>query len=692
MQVNNQKDLLKKRRLPDHFSELIDALSDIVFQLDDQGCITYLYSEGEENPFDLHKEDVIGRELKEVFPVSVTHHLDNAFTEAQRQGKLQVVRFSVKQRGKEKNFEGRIIPTGGKNAHRKSAIVILRDITADVNSREYFNLIKKIFEESTEGMMIFSPRSNKVFFNEAFFRMFGLKLDENPGKRIEDFERFFKAEQFAMIRESIRKHGSYHGEATLIRPDGSRISVWLNYDRLQKVESDGDGTYEIAILTDISELQEFQEELHFSATHDVLTGLPNRRLLMNHLEQAIQRCVRNHRSGALFFIDLDDFKQVNDTLGHSAGDTVLTECAKRIRSAIRKSDIFGRLGGDEFLLIVEEIKSPDDLMHLAHKIINVVNQPFDVGGFQYHIGVSIGVATFPNDSTNREELLRYADMAMYQAKEQGKNRYRFYSNTLDQKLKRHSMIENILRYALENDGFYLVYQPKVDLNTNMLTGLEALIRIDEKIAGPLHPQEFIPIAEGSDLILKIGQWVFERCCQTMAQWKQEYQVNNIEISINLSPRQLMDGNFADFVERVLRKYGLDPTIIEFEIGETAFVQSQKASEHTIKKLQNIGCKISIDDFGTGYTSLATFKRYKVDKLKIDKSFIDEISLDGRDQSVVKASIALADAMDLKTVAIGIETDDQRQTLRLLGCKEMQGFLYSEPKRAPEILYLLLKER
>jgi predicted signal transduction protein with EAL and GGDEF domain len=327
-------------------------------------------------------------------------------------------------------------------------------------------------------------------------------------------------------------------------------------------------------------------------------------------------------------------------------------------------------------------------MHLAGKIIAVVNEPFYVGDLKHNIGASIGVAIFPNDSTDRDELLQYADMAMYQAKEKGKNRYQFYSNSLDRRVKRHFLIEKALRYALENDGFYLVFQPQIDLNTNVLTGLEALIRIDEKIAGPLHPQEFIPIAEESDLILKIGRWVFQRCCQTIFQWNREYHLGNVEISINLSRRQLMDESWPEFVEETLKKYRIDPAKIEFEITETAFMQSQKTSSRTIEQLQKIGCKISIDDFGTGYSSLATLKKFTVDKLKIDKSFIDEISHNSTDRSIVKASIAMANAMGLKTVAEGVETDDQKRVVKLMGCKEMQGFLYSEPKRAAEILRLL----
>jgi len=687
-----QRKIDKNKHLPCHISALMKALPDPIFQVDRDGRLLQFFTEGDEKVFRC-EIDTDGHDLNDMFPASVAKQLQTALTNAMRDEEPQSVSYSMKIREKERSFEARIIPVVDRQGeHPKSAMVILRDITAEINSKEYFNLIKKIFEDTTEGMMIYSPRSNKVYFNNSFYRLFGLAREEKPGKRFEDLKNFFKPEQFEKILESIQSYDSYHGEASVVRPDGTQINVWINFDRIEKSEAGSEGVYEIAIFTDITQLDEFREELYFTATHDVLTGLPNRRLLMDHLEQAIQRCKRNRRFGALFFIDLDNFKQVNDTLGHNAGDMVLIECAKRIRSAIRKSDIFGRLGGDEFLLIVEEVKSSDNLLHLADKINKVISEPFYIEDLKYNISASIGIAIFPNDSDDKEELLEYADMAMYQAKEKGKNRYQFYSDILDRKIKRHYQIENILRDSLENDGFYLVYQPKIDLDTNRLTGLEALIRIDEKIAGSLPPQEFIPIAEGSNLIIEIGRWVFRHCCETIYQWSRNYHLENIEISINLSPRQLMDKSLAEFVEKTLKTYEIDPSMIEFEIPETAFVHSQKVVEHTIEELQEIGCKISIDDFGMGFSSLTTFRRFKVNKLKIDKSFIDEISYNNFDQAIVKASVAMAQAMDLKTVAIGVETDDQKRALQLLGCKEMQGFHFSKPKKAMEILYLLLKKQ
>jgi len=377
-------------------------------------------------------------------------------------------------------------------------------------------------------------------------------------------------------------------------------------------------------------------------------------------------------------------------MGHIAGDAVLIECASRIKSVLRREDIFGRLGGDEFLLITQRIKSPDELMHLAQQIIEVINEPYYIKNLKHNIGASIGVAIFPNDSSDRDQLLQFADMAMYQAKEKGKNRFQFYAKNLDRKAKRHFAIEKALRYALDHDRFYLVFQPQIDLNTNLITGLEVLLRIDEGLVGPIHPSEFIPIAEESDLILEIGRWVFTRCCQTIFQWQREFDLRRFEFCINLSRRQLMDESLVPFVRHTLKKYRIDSRMIEFEITETAFMKSQQTGLNTIVELQKLGCKISIDDFGTGYSSLATLKKFTVDKLKIDKSFIDNISTSSTDRSIVKASIAMANAMGLKTVAEGIENDDQRRVVHLMGCKVMQGFLYSKPKRAAEILPILKK--
>ncbi len=556
-------------------------------------------------------------------------------------------------------------------------------------SELYEKVLKKIFEEVSEGMVILSSDERILACNDAFLRMVGLKREQIRQKNLEEFSTHFHPADFRKMMQGLMKEGSFCGEVRILGGEREKDRLaWFSIHTIQMDETDE--AYRVAVVTDISDLLENREALRFDANHDALTGLPNRKLILEKLEEAINRAKRHQRAGALFFIDLDNFKRINDTLGHKAGDQVLRECTRRLRRILRVTDSFGRLGGDEFLLVIEDVSSPDTLMKIAQKIIDRINEPFEVLGLKQYLGVSIGITLFPYDSLVPEELLQYADMAMYRAKEKGKNCYQFYSKELDDALKRQFLIEKTLREALQKDGFYLVFQPQIDLRNRKVVGLEALIRLDASVVGEeFQPSEFIPVAEESNLILQIGKWVFSRCCRFLREWEAEFSDSrNIPLSINLSRRQLMDESWPDFVEETLREWEIDPSRIEFEITETTYLDSKSVELEMIRRLQKIGCKISIDDFGTGYSSFSMLKDFSVDKLKIDKSFIEEITSNPHDQNIVKASIALANAMGLEIIAEGVETVDQRRLVQLLGCNEMQGFFFSEPKEAHEVLAFL----
>jgi len=553
--------------------------------------------------------------------------------------------------------------------------------------RECRELVKKSIYDSGDGILVLSGGWESGLYNPSFSRLLGLTPEE-PIRRLEELQQFFDHEEYERCLKSFRNDKWCEETVRIMQnveePLQARISI--------KSFTNGKEGEEFIIVT-LSRIDEANSSnwLRYApSTHDPLTGLPNRLMLLEYIEQALQRAIRQKQIGALFFIDLDNFKEINDTMGHAAGDKVLIECARRIRSIVRKSDIFGRLGGDEFLLITEGIKGPDSLMNIAQKIIQTLNKPLLINGYEYRIGASVGIATFPQDSRDSSELLQCADLAMYRAKKSGKNRYQFYSKRLDEEVQRHATIQKALRYALDHDGFYLVFQPQIDLHSERLVGLEVLIRIDEKIAGPLLPAEFIPIAEENELILHLGRWVFRTCCQQIHQWSRHFSLEGLRISINLSQRQLNDPGWVRFVDEYLRRYRINPSIIEFEITETAFVASKEIGYDTIRSLQRLGCKIAIDDFGTGYSSLSTLKELTIDKLKIDQSFIEDIVQNSIDRTIVKASIAMAQAMGLSTIAEGVETIDQKKMIKMLGCSQMQGYLVSEPKKADEIMNCLQK--
>ena len=663
-------------------------ISDVLIRVGEKGEILDILS-GEGSPLSPQRRmELKGKSLEHLLPRSVVKEILDLVRISHATGGVKSLSFRMNLRGEERHVDAKILSQRSGNGGGERSFLLLRDVTDSRRATEYGLLIEKIFKDATEAILILSKKRHHAQFNEAFCHMFGVAPHEPLEEEEKIYARFFGSELAEAILETLQRYGTYRGEVSFSRVDGSTLSGWLSIDTVYDDEEAE--SFRVVMLTDISELQESREMLRFAATHDALTGLPNRRMLLKHIEHALQRSIRYRHSGAVFFIDLDNFKIINDTLGHVAGDAVLIECAARIRSIIRKSDIFGRLGGDEFLLITEEIKSPDALMHIAQKIIGVLNKPFYIGDLKHTVGASIGVSIFPQDSRDRDELLQFADMAMYRAKQKGKNRYQFYSSRMDNTIRRHFQIEKALQYALDHNGLYLVFQPQIDLSSEVVVGLEALVRIDEKIAGPLYPTEFIPIAEESDLILRIGRWVFTRVCQMLYSWRGKHPLDGLRISVNLSQRQLADETWVDFVRQNLERYYVDPDRIEFEITETAFMQSEKTGRRTIRRLQELGCKISIDDFGTGYSSLATLKEFTVDKLKIDKSFIEEIASNPTDRTIVKASIAMAHAMGLNTIAEGIETDDQKRVVQLMGCREMQGYLFSEPKRSRE-LFNFLKE-
>ena len=681
------EELLEASR--ESFQQRITALTkvipDLIFYVDEEGRYLDIISQGREEMLYLPKGKIVGRTMEEIFPREYASKFMEATRKAIETGRLTVITYDMAGSSGKRFYEARIMPTNIRENGKRTSIAIVRDMTAERKSIDYLNVIKKIFEDATEGILIVSAENHYIEVNDAFCRMLGLSKEELPGSRLRDYAHFFDQETMDRIVRMVDEQSFFNGEVKIHKPDGSELLAWLTIDTV--FSGRGEEAYRVAMLTDISELQKSREQLHFTATHDVLTGLPNRTLLFQHLEEALERSRTREHGGALLFIDLDNFKEINDTVGHSAGDRVLLECARRIRQGLREGDIFGRLGGDEFLLIIENIENMDVPMHAAKKVIEGLRRPFHVGSDVFELGASIGIALFPEDSGDMEELIQYADMAMYRAKEKGRNRFMYYSRALDEDVKRHYMIERTLKEALSTGGFYLQYQPQVDLVTGEVVAFEALLRIRESEMGALSPAEFIPVAEESDLIVRIGKWVFGEVCRQILRWR-EAGITPPLIGINLSRRQLMGEGFCDQIRKTASQYGLSPSSIEFEITETTFMYSRKRGYQMITELQEMGFGLSIDDFGTGYSSLANLKQFTVDKLKIDRSFVQDMTTNESDRAIIEASIALAKALGLGTVAEGVETAEQLRLLKAMECDEIQGFYISPPIGPDEVVEFL----
>ena len=664
---------------------LIKAIPDLIFYVDEDGFYLDILSKGREDLLYISKEKIIGRNIGDIFPSRYAKLFLEATRRAIEANRLEVIEYAMSVHGKHRDFEARIMPTNLLEKGRRTSITIVRDITAQKRSIQYLNVIKKIFEDATEGIFIISLDGSYVAANTAFCRMLGLK--GRPSTDIKNYHRYLAREEWRALAKALRDKRNFRGEVTINWGDGSKILAWLTVDMIDNEQ--GEPTHGVAMLTDLSALQASREKLRFTATHDALTGLPNRLFLLEQLKGALARAKRSGQQGALLFIDLDNFKEVNDTSGHKVGDMVLIECTERIRRSIRGSDILGRLGGDEFLLIMEDIENYDAPVHVARKIIDTINRPFRMHGEWHDLGASIGIALFPYESDDVETLLQHADMAMYQAKQKGKNRVRYYSKELDDQIKRHHKIEQALKAALSHNRFSLVYQPQIDLQSDRIVGMEALLRLQDPILGSLSPAEFIPIAEESDLIIGIGRWVFEESCRQMQAWQSE-KLENFTVGINVSRRQLMDEGLVEFVRDTVKRHAINPERIELEITETTFMHSREEGNCAIEMLQEEGFLFSIDDFGTGYSSLSNLKHFVVNRIKIDKSFIDDILVNDSDRAIVRASILLAHALGMRVVAEGVEQEAQRHLLTSMECDEIQGYLFSPPLPPAQITSMLLR--
>lgn len=431
------------------------------------------------------------------------------------------------------------------------------------------------------------------------------------------------------------------------------------------------------------ELLEQKDILAHQAHHDGLTGLPNRVLFHDRLEHAIEQAERHNMRLALFFIDLDQFKQINDSLGHQVGDRVLIAVAERLKAKIRKEDTLSRLGGDEFTIIMEDLGHVEDASILAEKIQKVIAQPIHIEGHTLYTSCSIGISLYPQDDTDMNNLIKYADAAMYKAKEEGRNNFQFYASEMTEFALERMIMKTSLRQAIDNEEFLIYYQPQIDATSGKLTGMEALIRWQHPVRGLILPAKFIPLAEENGLIIEIDRWVMITAMKQITQWYHDGLDPGV-LALNLSMTQLRSDDFIEILQESMKIAEFKPEWLEFEVTEG---QMMKKPDETIMKLEQIsrmGIEIAIDDFGTGYSSLAYLKRLPVNKLKIDQSFIDGIPDNKDDIAIAKAIIALAESLGLELIAEGVENYAQKEFLLKCGCEHIQGFYYSVPMPADEI--------
>lgn len=465
---------------------------------------------------------------------------------------------------------------------------------------------------------------------------------------------------------------------------------WIHLEALGNNLLDHPGIRGVVITSrDVSERKKAEKRAQYLSQHDALTGLPNRFLMQDRLRQAIIQARRGGGVVALMFIDLDRFKTVNDEFGRVIGDALLKQVAERLRNCLRDTDTVARLGGDEFIIMIPDAANVDVVGEVAQRVLTEFSRPFSDRDQEMYVSASIGISLFPRDGSDPEELVKHADRAMYSAKDSGRNMYRYFTEDLNHEVRERAMLESGLRRAIDRGELRLFYQPTIDLHTRQAMGAEALVRWQHPTLGLISPGKFIPVAEESDLIFRLGEWVLKAACKQLHEWQREGLA--LQVAVNVSARQFRDPRLADLVMDVMSDARVDPRLVQIELTETAIMQDARASVMALERLKSRGVSISIDDFGTGYSSLSYLKRLPLDTLKIDRSFVRDIATDNNDAAIVRAIIGLARSLGKKVLAEGVEDDVQLSFLNNYGCNYGQGFLFGRPV-APEAFTELIRKQ
>ncbi len=566
-------------------------------------------------------------------------------------------------------------------------IAVKEDITARKRAEDQLRMNATVFETTNEGIMVTDEKNRIVTVNPAFTRITGYEPEEVIGRKpsILSSGRHDRA-FYQKMWESLKKRGAWSGEIWNRRKDGSVYPEWLSIAAIHG--PDHPHQEYVAIFSDITRRKQDEAQIQRQANFDALTGLPNRSLFADRLAHSLRSARRENWLVALLFIDLDHFKSINDTLGHVVGDNLLQQVAKRLRSCVRESDTVARFGGDEFVVLLDDIKKASIAAKTAKKIIAALQVPFDLDGREGYIGASIGITLFPTDGQDGDTLLRNADMAMYRAKSAGRNNYQFFTDSMNQQMRDRAALEQDLRLALEREQLFLYYQPIVDFKTGRMTGVEVLLRWHHPTRGLISPNRFIPLAEEIGLIGPIGAWVLEHACTQAEHWQEAGL--DLHINVNLSTRQLALGLTPTYIADLLRTHQFSPKHLVLEITESLVLDKNAASLSWIHTLKDLGIRFAVDDFGTGYSSLSYLKRFPVDILKIDRSFVQDLPEDRNDAALVKAILAMAHSFGLEVVAEGVETCEQLRFLQAIDCRKGQGYLFSPPL-PPEQIPLLFEK-
>ena len=663
---------------------MLDSLGEGLYVIDRQGHCEFI------NPVALEilgltRQEIVGKDQHRLFH----HHRPDGSPYPNSECPIYLtLHDGRKRRGEEwffrKNGEGfpvRYSVTPLRDRRNEGAVVAFHDISDSRKADEQMR-ISAIAFETQEAMLVTDAAKRIIRVNRAFTEITGYTVDEVIGQTPAVFksghhEYGFYGEMWA----SLKAHGNWRGEIWNRRKNGEVFPEWLSITAVRNAE--GQISHFVASYLDLTQRKEAEEQIQFLAFYDPLTHLPNRRLLNERLEKALLAGARHRRYAALLFIDLDNFKMLNDSMGHAIGDLLLREVAQRLSNSIRANDTVARQGGDEFVILLEELSQDihgaiAQIKLIAHNMLEALDKPYQFGDVSYHCTASIGAVPFMDTGETVESLLKSADMAMYKAKAAGKNALRFFDPSMQTEIEQRATVERELRNALQAGQFELYFQPQVD-SAGSVFGAEALIRWHHPGRGLVGPDEFIRIAEESRLILPIGQWVLTQACRQLALWQKNPDTAHLTLAVNVSALQFRDSDFVNSVARAIAESGAPGSRLKLEITESLLVEDIGGTiEHMRPLKEKLGVGLVLDDFGTGYSSLSYLKQLPLDQIKIDRSFVRDINSDPNDAAIAETIIALGHFFNLTIIAEGVETPAQRDTLIICGCKAFQGFYFGKP--------------
>lgn len=567
------------------------------------------------------------------------------------------------------------IATRNSHGDPTEVLAISRDVTAMKNTQQQFLLAKWAIDASLTPMIMADVQGYLNYANKAALNLWNYEAEpELLGASIIDLQE--DPHKATMILEALKVRNVWHGESRGKKKDGTGFDIELQAQVVKN--QDGKPLAIMASAIDITDKKKTEAQIKLLAYFDSLTGLPNRTLLKDHMDLALGHARRLNKFVAVLLLDLDNFKNINDTLGHAKGDRLIQEVSNRLRNAIRSCDTLARWGGDEFILLLTDMDEVQNTTIVTAKILRLLNEkPFVIGDTEIITTASIGIALYPQDGQDPETLLKQADTAMYEAKKKGRNDYHFFSSQLAQQTDKRHRMEINLRRALQQGEMFLVYQPQIDLGLGKVTGMEALVRWQSLDDGLISPAQFIPLAEETGLIRPLGEWILRTACSQAVLW-QETRQPPLRIAVNLSAKQFHQPDLVQRIKKTLQETGLQPQLLELELTESVFLENMDVAIEALRELKLLGIQFSIDDFGTGYSSLSYLKKLPIDRIKIAQEFVRDIDTDEGDKAIARATIAMAQSLGLKLIAEGVENQQQLSFLMSHGCNVMQGYYFAKP--------------